>query len=152
MNKIKKNNSGSALLVISMLVLTFILIVALGASAIVRNGIIVGREQMEATRAFFAAEGGAERILWEIWQGGLDPGTGSSGDFCDSSPSNFCFLADPGVINGCAGSCVNKFQTLTSNGSIYSLEFSYDVGPPSETTLSSSGSFKDVGRVIKLIY
>ena len=153
-NKIKTNQRGSALLLISMLVLTFILVVALGASAIVRNGIIMDREQMESTKAFFASEAGAERILWEIWQNGKEPGKGNGSDFCNANPASFCFDSDPnGDIDECNTSCTNEdYQTL-DNDAKYSLGFFYEEsGSGSTTTLSSLGSFRKVNRIIKLIY
>ena len=153
LNNIKQNTSGSALLVISMVVLTFILVVALGTSAIVRNGIIMGREQVESTKAFFAAEAGAERILWEIWQGGIDPGPGDGSGDCDDNPADFCFDADPGIINECVDGCTNEESQTLNNSAQYSIGFEYEeLGLNSTTTLSSIGSFKDVNRVLKLIY
>lgn len=155
LNKIKNNQHGSTLLVLSMMVLAFILIMALGASAIVRNGLLMGRNQVESTKAFFAAEAGSERILWEVWQGGIVPGDGVAGDYCDTNPADFCFGGDPGIVSSCdaLGSCAIDNQTLTGSEAQYAVSFFYEAGTTATTTLTSMGSFKGINsRVIKLIY
>lgn len=60
-----KNNDGTALL-LTLLILTSILVVALGAANLIIPGIRMSRTQEQSTKAFFAAEGGAERALWEL--------------------------------------------------------------------------------------
>jgi len=148
--KIKQNQTGSALLVISMLVLAFVLVLALGASAVVRNGILMGRNQVESTKAFFAAEAGAERILWEIWQGDTDPHA-----ICtENVESKFCFDAFPvGDINECVdinNSCSSDIETQElSNKALYSINYIY---LNERATSTIRGNFADINsRVIKLI-
>ncbi len=63
MNKI--NNKGSAIL-ITLLILTSILTIGLATASLIVPGIIMNRTQMGSTVAFYAAEAGAERSLWEV--------------------------------------------------------------------------------------
>jgi len=81
-----KENNGSALL-LTLLILTSILVVALGAAGLIVPGIKMSRTQEQSTKAFFAAEAGAERALWEVRKNGFPlpgidtvdvfPGTGN---------------------------------------------------------------------------
>ncbi len=64
MRKIILNNNGTVLL-ITLLILTSILTVALGTASLIVPGIIMNRTQLGSTVAFYAAEAGAERALWE---------------------------------------------------------------------------------------
>ena len=65
LKNITKNNQGSTMLLMTILVLASILTISLSLSAIVVNGLKMGVNQVHSTKAFFAAEAGAERILWE---------------------------------------------------------------------------------------
>ena len=60
-----KDNKGVTALLMTVLVLTSILSVTLSVSAIVRKGISMNWEQVHSVKAFFASEGGMERILYE---------------------------------------------------------------------------------------
>jgi Tfp pilus assembly protein PilX len=154
---IKNNKQGFALLVISMMVLTFILIVALGASAIVRNGIIMGRGQMESTKAFFAAEAGAERVLWEIWQNNIISTYPCPTDD-GSDYDKFCFtVLSSGDVNECiviGDDCtpVENQQQKLSNQALYSIKYEHN-DTTGRATSTIIGNYADINsRVIKLIY
>jgi hypothetical protein len=68
---------GSAL-VLTMFILAGMLIVAMSGAYVVFLGIKAGSIQAQSTKAYYAAEAGAERLLWELRQGGYsyddDPG------------------------------------------------------------------------------
>jgi len=63
--KKKFNRSGSALL-LTMFIMAGMLVAALGGAYVVLLGIKSGGIQAQSTKAYFAAESGAERLLWEM--------------------------------------------------------------------------------------
>jgi len=73
-----RNRRGSAL-ILTMFIMAGMLVVAMGGAYVVLLGIKAGGIQAQSTKAYFAAEAGAERLLWEIrWNdflasGGYDP-------------------------------------------------------------------------------
>jgi len=113
LNGFKTNNHGTALFM-TLLILTSILVVALGAANLVVLGIKISRMQERSTKAYFAAEAGAERSLWEVRKNNyilpdenqdnifevLDLGNGSAYhvDYATSSP-NIIFTST-GVYRG----------------------------------------------------
>lgn len=62
---------GSAL-ILTMFIMAGMLIVAISSSYIVALGIKAGGIQAQSTKAYFIAEAGAERFLWELRQNGAD--------------------------------------------------------------------------------
>ncbi len=63
------NKSGSAL-ILTMFILAGMLIVAMSGAYIVFLGIKAGGIQAQSTKAYYAAEAGAEKLLWELrWNG-----------------------------------------------------------------------------------
>ncbi len=64
MNKTFKNNRGIILLM-TVLILSGILVVALGAADLVMAGIRMNRLTGYSSLAFFASEAGMEKALWE---------------------------------------------------------------------------------------
>jgi hypothetical protein len=68
MNKIFSNKKGTALLM-TVLILNSILIVSLAIAQIVFSGVKMGNKEALSTKAYFAAETGAERVLWEFRKG-----------------------------------------------------------------------------------
>ena len=51
---------------LTVLILSSTLGATLAVSEIVRNGLLMGSTQYHSTQAYFAAEAGAEKILWEM--------------------------------------------------------------------------------------
>ncbi len=60
---------GSAL-ILTMFILAGMLIVAMSGSYVILLGIKAGGLQAQSTKAYFAAEAGAERLLWELRKNG----------------------------------------------------------------------------------
>jgi hypothetical protein len=63
--RLSKDRGGSALLM-SILILAGFLLSTLTASELVLKGLNMGETQFNSTRAYFAAEAGAEQSLWEV--------------------------------------------------------------------------------------
>lgn len=86
-NKYKFNHSGSALL-LSLFILTSIMVVAFsGASGILANVKISGAVT-RSFRAYFAAEAGAERLLFEVRKNEYDLGAYSASQVFSGTLSN----------------------------------------------------------------
>lgn len=153
---ILENKIGSTMLLMTFLVLASILIISLSLSAIVVNGLKMGVTQVHSTKAFFAAEAGAERILWEIRKNGKDPGIAQFGDFCAVSPAYFCFSNNPyGTLDNCSDPClVSEFKDQQlSNNSTYKIKFEYDGLSPNPIKLTSYGNYNnEINRVVELQY
>jgi hypothetical protein len=79
-----KNKSGSALL-LTMFIMAGMLIVAMSGASLVLLGIKAGGIQAQSTRAYYAAEAGSERFLWELRQNGYYYNTPSMNDIIFSS-------------------------------------------------------------------
>ena len=138
----------------TVLVLFSILTITMYVADISRNNVIMAGEQNQSTKAFYAAEAGAEKIMWNIRQDSLDPGDGTG--YCTANPADFCFDAlVNGDIDECVtvGTCVNESTQELSNDSIYGITFKYDDdGTNATTTLTSLGSFGEINRVVQLKY
>lgn len=61
--------SGSAL-ILTMFILAGMMMVAFGGAYLVLLGLKTGGIQSQSTKAYYGAEAGAERLLWELRQNG----------------------------------------------------------------------------------
>jgi len=105
MNKkmnILKNKNGTAIL-LTLFLLSGMLVVVLSAASIIVSGIKMSRTQTQSTKAFFAAEAGAERALWEIRKNAA-----GSANFSATLDNGSNYLVESGV-NGAE-------MTVTSAG------------------------------------
>jgi len=112
-----KNNRGTALLM-TLLILSSILVVALATASLVMSGIKISRNQIQSAKAFFAAEAGAEKSLWAVRK--------DSYVLADTDQDN--------VFNG----------TL-DNDSVYQVD--YATTTPT-VTFTSTGSYQQVKRSV----
>lgn len=153
--KILNNQKGGTALMMTMMVLSSVLFIALATSDVVRNGMIASKSQVYSTKAYFAAESGAERILWEIRKNHLFTTTLPGG--CVNNPSTFCYDNNPyGEINACDNVCASQEQSLLSGEATYTV--TYETIPP-DIVLTSTGTFIDpknqnarLRRIIKIYY
>jgi hypothetical protein len=145
LREIIKNHYGGTVLLLIMLILAGVLVVTLAAGEIVRTGLIMSRTQVHSTKAYYAAEAGAERILWEIRENGI-----FSGITCDN-PGVFCFnIEKDGLINECVDSgCTYFDKQELSNESFYQIEYEYN---DPVTKLTCFGNFEEIRRVVELKY
>lgn len=60
-----RSKKGSALL-LTLFILSSVLVVAIGGSSVIVAAIKMSGVQSESTKAYFAAEAGAERVLYEV--------------------------------------------------------------------------------------
>jgi Tfp pilus assembly protein PilX len=137
LNNLLKNNNGAALF-LALMMLTAILTISLGAANLVFSGIKRGQLQSESTKSYFAAETGAERVLWEIRKNGFDPSV-----TCNSSTVNVSFSP-----TGCQSSPI--IYNLV-NGAFYKVIYD-DSGAPNNIIFKSIGTYKGVERAIEINY
>jgi len=129
MNNLFKDNCGTVLFM-TMLILISMLTVVLGAANLVMSRIKMSGTQERSTIAYFAAEAGAERILWEIRRNSFDVSGCNVGDYidfdngiCDSSEHNYTLSnASYNVVYSSA-----LPVTFTSTGIFSGLRRSVDI-------------------------
>ncbi len=130
---------GSTMLLVSMLILASILVVILGSNDIIRNNLLGVKMQDNSTKAYFAAEAGAERILWEIRENNFNIAGCSSGDY-------ICFNAT-GDVSGCSSACSINSQLL-NNSSEYKLQYTNNSG----IIITSFGLYNSEQRAVEISY
>ncbi|MEA3463699.1 MAG: pilus assembly PilX N-terminal domain-containing protein [Patescibacteria group bacterium] len=134
MNNSLKNNNGTALFM-ALLILTGMLVVVLAASDIITRGIKMSRTQARSTKAYFAAEAGAERILWEVRKNNFDDSFCSDNDYIN-------FDTNPATCDSSI-----RIYFLSNNAS-YSVV--YSSGP--SVTFTSNGIYLSNRRSVELSY
>ncbi|MDD4332958.1 MAG: GLUG motif-containing protein [Patescibacteria group bacterium] len=123
----KPNQQGSALLM-TLLILSAILLVALGATNIAVSGLRMSQTQKDSVKAYFAAETGIEKSIWEMQK-------------------NSYTLPNYSQANVFSGNLIN--------GSNYSVDYNLtneyitfsSVGTYGKTTRAVEASFENAGSV-----
>lgn len=90
------SSRGTALLM-TILILNTIVVISLAAAKLVTSGVKMSGTQSKSTRAFFVAESGAERVLWEWRKNGwvIPPGNnGAANLFSGSLPNTGTYQVD----------------------------------------------------------
>lgn len=113
----KKKFKGSALL-LTMFILAGMLIVSLSGAYIILVGIRASGIQSQSTKAYFGAEAGAERLLWELRNNGYIYSTPSwTSVFSDTLPVsganyNVYFSAFPPLVFTSIGEYQNTKRSV----------------------------------------
>lgn len=118
-----ENRKGSALF-LTLMILSGMMVVALGVTNFIITGVKIGGVQSRSTKAYFASESGTEKALWKY----------------KKNPSNF------------ASSTREDFLTKTlSNGSSYKVDYRFkEVGAKWEyKKFISVGSFENTRRTVE---
>ena len=115
------DNRGNALFM-TLIMLTSILTVALGAANLIMPGLLMNRAGSYSIKAFYAAEAGAEKSLWEARK--------NTADFI--LPEN-----DTPAL----------FSSTLSNNSSYNVNFSSTTGA---FTFTSSGEYSTAKRAVEV--
>jgi hypothetical protein len=128
-SRLRKNlfkERGTALLM-TILILNSIILVALSASKLIVSGVKESGTQSKSTKAYFAAEAGAERMLYEYRKG-----TNTCGN--SSFATSTCVFA----------------KNLTGGGSynVYWKKGSNDIG--STLVFYSAGTYLDLRRSVEI--
>jgi hypothetical protein len=140
--KLSKNQTGAIAVLISVLIMSAILTVTLAASAIIQNGIIMGKTQVHSTKAYFAAEAGLERLLYDIRKNSFS-GCSVDQHVIIGSPST-CSAGSPSPLASLSNQTTFDIQYKTPKPSLC----------PSVCSVSfySFGSFSGVRRAVEVAY
>lgn len=153
--KIVNSQRGGTAILMTMMILGSVLFVVLATSDVIRNGMIASKSQVHSAKAYYAAESGAERILWEIRKNRLFTTEPLLSDSC-TNPAYFCYdAATYGDIDDCDMACAPRSQELLSGEAVYTVTYSLGA----EVVLTSTGTYVDpknsganLSRVIKIFY
>jgi Tfp pilus assembly protein PilX len=118
------HRAGTALLM-TILILNSIILISLAAAKLVVSGVKMSGAQAKSTKAYFAAEAGAERILYEYRQ--------THGNGCDYSE-------DQSFEANC------HFNKILFNNSSYQVDYSAG----SNVIFISAGAFSGLRRTVQL--
>ena len=107
---------GSAL-ILTMFIMAGMLIVAMGGAYVVFLGIKAGGIQAQSTKAYYAAESGAERLLWELRWNGYEYGTVSAnsvfqGNMDTGSRYDVYFVDFPPLVFRSIGEFLNSKRSV----------------------------------------
>ena len=122
-----------------LLMLTGILIVTLAASTIVESGIKMGRLQIESTKAYYAAEAGAEYAIWVQRYNSSNLPLNSSLTYDDA---NYEALYGTGV-----GVKDFFYQNTFSNGATVDVLYA---SSSTATTFDSRGIYNNTSRTVRV--
>ena len=135
-NRQLNNEQGSTALLMAVMVLFSTLAIILAVSDVIRNRIDTNRTQINSTKAYFAAEAGAERALWEI-----------RNNSCETKSDDNCFVFTDGSQcekSACTDSSASHSLTNSSN---FKVRDEIDGG---YTKLTCIGSYQGVSRAVEL--
>ncbi len=116
---------GSALL-LSLLIITSIIVIAMGGSAVALSGLKMAGIQSQSVKAYFAAEAGAERLLYEIRK---------------DDDSGISFASPLGEVIS---------ETELNDGSSYWVKFASKANGDKYNTFVSLGAFLKTRRSVDL--
>lgn len=135
---IANNKKGTALFM-TMMVLTGILTISLSVASIVMSDIVMSRTQTHSTKAYFAAEAGAERILYLARKESFLSGVSCAG-------LTIC-------IDFSAKACVDcndaSAKNNLTNGSSYKVEYVF-IAP--SVNVTSAGTYSGARRSVEIGY
>ncbi len=139
MNNLFKDNRGTVLFM-TMLILISMLTVVLGAANLVMLRIKMSGAQKRSTIAYFAAEVGIERTLWEIRQNSFE---------LKRNDSSNCQTGDYVNFDNAQAVCDNsEYNYSLSNNASYSVVYSSDW----PVTFTSTGVFSGLRRSVDISY
>lgn len=133
----------------TLLIMTSTLVVTLGTAALVTQGLLLYRTQKYSTAAYFAAETGAERILYEDRKNGFDFKRWNGTD-CVSGDYIVFTTAKCGLDRYacCRLPSYASYKTALGNG-YYFITYNADAA---EIILSITGNYADTKRSLEISY
>jgi len=155
--KIIQNQKGAIAVMMTLLILSSILTITMISNTIIVNNLGINIIQVGATKAFFASEAGAEKILWEVRRQMPVLDFTPTGIDC-SDGQNICFTGNN--LTATSSSCVltssactlPKVKNLTlTNGASFSLVYEQPIADAT-TTITSSGIYNDTARNTQIQY
>lgn len=143
---ILKNKKGGTILIMTLLMLSSILVVALSVSDIVNIGLRINQNQVYSTKAYFAAEAGAEQILNNVRNN-------SNFDiFNDCNDLDYVVFDNIGICVDTEPCCQNSIYQNPIGDANYTVQYDIDDANLAVVKLTSRGSYSDVQRAIQVAY
>jgi hypothetical protein len=127
----KQQKKGSALLM-TMLILFGIIAVAFGGASMVISGLRNSDLSSKSTLAYYSAEAGAERLLFEVRSGIFDLATSSNSDHFTPLRSIYTSTLD--------------------NNSNYFVDYDQSAGFGNDITFSAIGNYQGVKRSVEISF
>ena len=122
--KLRKNNQG-AILFMTLMIMTCVLTATLGAANLIMAGTVMSGVQVRSVKAYFAADAGVEKALWEARKNSYNyPGQDTENVFISN-------------INNGSSYDVNYFISSTTVDTIRALTF------------GSTGKFGNTKRTVE---
>jgi hypothetical protein len=121
-----RDKKGSAL-ILTMFILTGMLIVAMSSSYVILVGIRSGGVQSQSTKAYYAAEAGAESLLWQMRH------------------NSYIYPSQPSDLVPLAGLSGTMLYSTDATYSIYFSRFN-----PGSLVFSSIGNYQKTKRSIEV--
>ena len=131
---------------ITVMILSSVIVIIMGAASLVVQGIRASRNQEFSTTAYFAAEAGAERALWEIRKNDFTF-TGCASSDCIRFDSAYC---QPLTFSDvCCSPCTDNSTKNVIGNAEYQLKYSTST---TETILLSSGNYSGITRSVQISF
>jgi len=122
--KISKDKEGSAL-ALTMFILAGMMIVAMSGSYVIMLGLKSSNIQSQSTKSYFAAEAGAEKLLWEMRK------------------NNWAYYEEDVSFTD----SISEFDSVLDSGASYKVYYTHNVQP---IIFESIGEFKGTKRSVQL--
>jgi len=144
-----RNNNGSALL-LAILILSGMMGATIVASSIIDTGIKMGKTQFDSTKAYFAAEAGAEQLLWHARNANPIFAPELDASCVGTLPILINFNTyNPGVSSA---TCGGTYSYPLENGSKYYAKFTAVDSIAQSLQFNFYGIFGDVRRSVQVTY
>jgi hypothetical protein len=137
LSRLAKGNEQGTMLLMTLLILSGILTVTLGAASLVVAGINMSRTQERSTKAYFAAEAGAERVLWLVRKDG-------GFNFEECADSGQCVNFDTKTCDACDAAFY-----LLANDTAYNVNYA---STTDEIIFTSTGRYGGTRRSVQVGY
>jgi hypothetical protein len=139
---IYQNQKGVIAIAMTILVLALIFSSVMVLNTIVLNNLVVNIVQVDATKAFFAGEAGAEKILYETRKGTLNFATIPCADGQNICFESDNFLATSTECVALASSCAPNVKEINlANGAKFSLIYATSTSAVASTTVTAIGAY-----------
>jgi len=145
-----RNNNGSALL-LAILILSGMMGATIVASSIIDTGIKMGKTQFDSTKAYFAAEAGAERLLWHTRKA-VPLFSPESDSNCSLMSGSVHINFNPFVPNISPATCGGTPSYVQGNGSRYYAKMTSNDTVNKILDFKFYGIFGDVRRSVQVTY
>lgn len=153
--KIVQNKKGSAAIMMTTLMLFSMMVVIMISSTIVNNGVKMGKDQIDSAKAYYSAEAGAERVLWEARKSGgiISDGTLDLFDclLCFNNTDAYASAVDTCETGAPVPLTCSVGETIQEFAPNYYYDIYYDYIDP-KMSLTIKGTYNNIRRSVELTW